>query len=190
MCGTYNYRRSSSNSFHTKITEFFQIKKFLWSFIKCSVPPWLAMKLGRRIILTSFLLAVWKNIQIAWIISSWKIPFLVLGLCYTFSFGNMSKSCSNLQSLWMPHVSIFLLRAIYPRWDTQRIVITLQLGISFCLQVLSTGSKEMMILHLLLFLTGNNNFYDMIPTVHLHRMGQTKTEYCLQLGYQPRSWEV
>lgn len=100
----------------------------------------------------------------------------------------MLKSCSNLQSLCMPHVSIFLLRAVYSRWDTQRSIITLQLGIPFCLQVLSSGSKEVMVLYLLLFLTGNNNFYYIIPTIHLHQIGQTKREYCLQLRYQPRSW--
>lgn len=190
MYATYNYSRSSSNSFHAKITEFFHIKKVLQSFIKCAMPPWLAAGLwNRKIIWASFLLALWKNIQIAWIIRYWKMPFLILDLYYTFSFDTL-KSCNKLLSLWMLHVSIFLPRAIYSRWDTQRVIITLWLVISFCLQVLSTGSKEMMVLCLLLFLTENSNFYYIILPVHLHWIGQNKTEYCLQLRYQPRSWEV
>lgn len=91
-----------------------------------------------------------------------KTSFLVFGLHYILSFGNISKSFNNLQILWMSCVSISLLCAMYSRWDTENNCLS-TLNVFFCLQVLSTGSKEMMVLHSPLFMTRSNIFYYIVP---------------------------
>lgn len=176
---------SSGNSFYAKITEFFQMKKILWSLIKSSLPPWLAtgFETWQEGNLASFCLLCEKKKKttkkpclLAWIISYW-----LSSVCATHL---VTATCRNPSVIYRPYgcplsASSCLLCSL---GGTHRVVTVVCLGVSFGLQVIVPWGQKNDGSTLASFPDWKYEFFYITHFVHLYWRGQSKKEYCLMLS--------